>query len=261
MRTAADQHHRGFTLVEVVIAIVLVGILSAVVVVGVGNLTTRGTTAACTTSADAARAAATTHLGTTGTYPTTLTAMTASSPPALILPDGATIDGTGRIATVGSWALTLVPGTNGQPPRFACNLPTGFTVGPNGNYYRHIRGATPWAAASAAAATFSANGKTGHLATIDSETENAFVTALIEGHTTWLGGSDAGVENEWRWAGGPDAGLQFSSGATPIGGRFTNWNSGEPNSASEDCLQIIGSGRWSDGDCAAPWWYLVEIPS
>ena len=48
---------RGFTLVEILIAIVLVGILSAVVVVGIGNLTSQGSSSACKASADASRAA------------------------------------------------------------------------------------------------------------------------------------------------------------------------------------------------------------
>ena len=214
MRTAADQHHRGFTLVEVVIAIVLVGILSAVVVVGVGNLTTRGTTAACTTSADAARAAATTHLGTTGTYPTTFTQMTSATPPALTLPTGATIDSTGRMATVGSWNMILVPGTGTQAPRFVCSTdaPTGFTLGPTGNIYRFVDTQLSWDAARTAAAAVLPDGRTGDLATIASAAENTFVRSLISTGHIWIGGADTTVEGEWRWATGPEAGNQFWNG-------------------------------------------------
>ena len=255
---------RGFTLVEVVIAIVLVGILSAVVVVGVGQLTTRGTTAACTTSADAARAAATTHLGTTGTYPTTFTQMTTASPPTLTLPTGATIDATGRLATVGSWTLTLAPGTGTQAPRFACNLPTGFSVGPTGNYYRFISSSVEWPQASTLAATYSANGNTGHLVTITSAAEQAFVAGVAGGWNALIGGSDASAEGVWRWAGGREAGVQFSAGATPFNGAYTNWHPNNPdNSNGEHCLQLLaGSALWNDVPCTG--WngsngFIVEI--
>ena len=48
---------RGFTLIEILIAIVLVGILSAVAVVGVSNLVSKGSKSACGASADGAKAA------------------------------------------------------------------------------------------------------------------------------------------------------------------------------------------------------------
>ena len=102
------------------IAIVLVGILSSVVVVGVGQLTNRGSTASCAASQDAARAAATVHFGSTGSYPTTFTQMTGGSPPALTLPSGATVNGTGDLVTVGSWSLRLTPGSGSTAPTFTC---------------------------------------------------------------------------------------------------------------------------------------------
>ena len=51
---SSSRDDSGFTLVEIVIAIVLVGILSAVVVVGIGRLTEQGAAAGCAASADAA---------------------------------------------------------------------------------------------------------------------------------------------------------------------------------------------------------------
>ena len=76
----ARRVRTGFTLLETMLAltIVLVGVLSAVVVVGVGGLTSSGSTAACEASLDAARAAATVHLTTTGAQPATFTAMVSS---------------------------------------------------------------------------------------------------------------------------------------------------------------------------------------
>ena len=52
---------QGFTLMEIVIAIALVGILSAVAVVGIGSLTSKGSKSACTSSLDAAKAASVVH--------------------------------------------------------------------------------------------------------------------------------------------------------------------------------------------------------
>lgn len=112
---ARDQ---GFTLIEIVIAIVLVGILSAVAVVGIGSLTSKGNSAACTSSLDAAKAASVVHFASTGSYPTNLTQMTTSSPPSLTLPTGVSV-AAGGLATQGStWTLTMTAGT---PPTFACS--------------------------------------------------------------------------------------------------------------------------------------------
>ena len=54
-----EKDDKGFTLIEILIAIVLVGILSAVAVVGISNLVSKGTASACTASNDAAKAAST----------------------------------------------------------------------------------------------------------------------------------------------------------------------------------------------------------
>jgi prepilin-type N-terminal cleavage/methylation domain-containing protein len=121
--TTPRSSHRdgGFTLVEIVIAIVLVGILSAVVVVGIGNLTDKGETAACQASLDAAKAATVVYYSSnSNVWPATMQAMTATSPAALSLPSGVSLDATGLIATGSGWTLTMTPSAGGNQPTFAC---------------------------------------------------------------------------------------------------------------------------------------------
>jgi prepilin-type N-terminal cleavage/methylation domain-containing protein len=110
------RHDRGFTLVEILIAIVLVGILAAVVVLGVGSLTGKGSAAACTSSLDASRAAATVHLTSTGSAPTSFTDMVTSG--SLQLPSGVTVDSGGRRAVGNGWQLIMQPG---NPALFTCD--------------------------------------------------------------------------------------------------------------------------------------------
>jgi prepilin-type N-terminal cleavage/methylation domain-containing protein len=118
----------GFTLVEILIAIVLVGILSAVVVVGVGNLTSKGTSAACTASLDAAKSASVVYYGSNNSaWPATMLAMTQSVPPALSLPSGVTLNTSivsgnaiGTVATGSGWTLTMTPSVSGAQPTFVC---------------------------------------------------------------------------------------------------------------------------------------------
>src|SRR5262249_39642098 len=75
-----DQGNKeqGFTLIELLVAIVVVGILTAVAIVGIGGLTNKGSSSACSTSLDAARAAGAVYYANTGAYPTTFTQMTTS---------------------------------------------------------------------------------------------------------------------------------------------------------------------------------------
>jgi prepilin-type N-terminal cleavage/methylation domain-containing protein len=123
MDRAASQELRdesvdgGFTLIEIVIAIVLVGILSAVAVIGIGSLTSKGNNAACTSSLDAAKAATVVHYAAAGAYPASLTAMTTSNPQEFTLPSGVTVAGGGMSTTGANWTLTM---TAGNPPTFAC---------------------------------------------------------------------------------------------------------------------------------------------
>ena len=122
-KDVAAIRDRGFTLVEILIAIVLVGILSAVVVVGIGNLTSQGSSSACTASLDAAKAGSVVYYAShSNAYPATfsdLTSGTALVPAALTLPSGATVNAT--TVTQGSWTLTMTPGSGFTAPTFACS--------------------------------------------------------------------------------------------------------------------------------------------
>ena len=129
--TRPDQHDDGFTLVEIIIAIVLVGILSAVVVVGVGNILQTGSAASCAASADAARTGATAYWTSHASYPTTFTQLVSPAPPFLELPDSATVDAAGTTVTTPDWALTLTS-TSGAPT-FACGNGTRASTNGSGS--------------------------------------------------------------------------------------------------------------------------------
>jgi prepilin-type N-terminal cleavage/methylation domain-containing protein len=128
---SATHSDRGFTLVEILIAIVLVGILSVVVIVGISNLTESGSSAACKASQDAATTGSRAYLASAGSYPTTLTQMTSPPKPSLELPSGVTVDPTGMSATGSGWTLTMTPGAAGASPTFACTT-AGSAAAPNG---------------------------------------------------------------------------------------------------------------------------------
>jgi len=137
--TAGGSDDKGFTLVEILIAIVLVGILSVVVIVGISNLTSSGSKSACTASLDSAKAGTVAFYASTSPnrYPVNFTEMTPAASPALVLPSGAAVNTTVLsttgaspalanaavgLAVVGpSWQLTMTPGTSSAvQPTFAC---------------------------------------------------------------------------------------------------------------------------------------------
>jgi prepilin-type N-terminal cleavage/methylation domain-containing protein len=114
-----DQDDKGFTLIEILIAIVLVGILSAVAVVGISNLVSKGTGSACTATSDSAKAAATVYFASNNAFPATLNAMVTGGQ--LTLPTGVTAPAN---VTVGApWTMTMTPGLLGAAPSFACTTP------------------------------------------------------------------------------------------------------------------------------------------
>lgn len=129
-----EQEDKGFTLIEILIAIVLVGILSAVAVVGISSLVSKGTSSACNASLDAARAGSAVYLAENPTYPTTLAAL--ANGVYLTLPTGVTVNASAPAAspphpaaganmqttsTSVSWRLTmLTAGTATTAPTFGC---------------------------------------------------------------------------------------------------------------------------------------------
>ncbi len=111
------QDDKGFTLIEILIAIVLVGILSAVAVVGISNLVSKGTTSACSASRDAAIAGSAVYFANNAnTYPTSFTQLT-TAPAAFTAPSGSTV--AAQTVTNG-WVLTMTAGVGTAAPTFVC---------------------------------------------------------------------------------------------------------------------------------------------
>jgi prepilin-type N-terminal cleavage/methylation domain-containing protein len=134
-RDASERDDSGFTLVEILIAIVLVGILSAVAVVGIGNLTSKGSESACAASLDAAKAGTVVYYTSNARYPvnmTELTTATATDPAAVTLPSGVVVNAAAtaapapaaaagmQAASGTNWYLTMSAGAAGAAPTFVC---------------------------------------------------------------------------------------------------------------------------------------------
>jgi Lectin C-type domain/PEP-CTERM motif len=138
-------------------------------------------------------------------------------------------------------------------------------------------GAGTWSEAFTDAATKSYKGVTGHLATIRSEAENTVVSNAMGpviggGGLSWIGATDDPVftgsavgEGDWRWVGDnvnggtPDSfwsGLDAAQGGMPVGGKYNNWNTGEPNDAGgEDYADMAGPNSFGAGDPRQRHWF------
>jgi hypothetical protein len=131
----------------------------------------------------------------------------------------------------------------------------------NNHSYELIAVQTTWAGARAAAAALSYQGFPGHLATVTTAGENAFIaSAFASGQAqyfAWLGGYEPNDDGVWLWGGGPEDGIQFSQVGTPTPPfNYTNWGGVEPNdfAPGEDFLAInLGAtfagvlpGQWID---------------
>lgn len=128
-----------------------------------------------------------------------------------------------------------------------------------GNFYQYVATTANYTAATTAAAAATLNGVAGHLATITSAAENAYVRALGSG-VLWLGGSDSVTEGIWIWAGdGVEGGAVFSNVSTSQNGYYTNWAAGQPdNSSNEDHLEMSAAGTWNDALLTVAKSYVIE---
>jgi len=109
--------------VEILIAIVLVGILSAVVVVGAGQLTSKGSASACNASLDAARTAIQGDVIAATSGSATFASLVASG--SLQLAAGVTVEAGGRQLVGNGWRLTL---GGGPAPVLTCSTGTGLAL-------------------------------------------------------------------------------------------------------------------------------------
>jgi Lectin C-type domain len=110
--------------------------------------------------------------------------------------------------------------------------------GGNGHWYDEIDFCETWTSSNADAQNQIFNGMLGHLATITSAEENAFIWANLSANKRWLGGFKTGAD--WNWVTGED----FT---------FTNWAPVEPNNLGgyENFLQFTPDnmlGNWNDND-------------
>ena len=81
LRSNEDQNiiEKGFTLVELLIVIVILGILAGIVVFAVGNLTSNAKTNACATEKSTIITALEAYKAQTGGYPASMSALTSTA--------------------------------------------------------------------------------------------------------------------------------------------------------------------------------------
>jgi prepilin-type N-terminal cleavage/methylation domain-containing protein len=114
MTVLGRTDQRGFTLVELLLTIVVVGILAAIAVVGTGGLINTAKAATCRPTMDAAKAAVTSYFAKQdpNAYPTSFGALIASDDLELLggvqnpTPTTLTDSGSGT-----KWTITLNPAT------------------------------------------------------------------------------------------------------------------------------------------------------
>lgn len=125
----------------------------------------------------------------------------------------------------------------------------------NGHYYDYVAGAFTWAAADTAADASSYLGMSGHLVTITSGAENAWIVANLTTSTQpWIG--------LYQLAGS----LEPSGGWTWVTGEalsYVNWAPGEPNNlGGENHAHFWNPGtdgrNWNDLSGNSARGYIVE---
>jgi Lectin C-type domain len=122
--------------------------------------------------------------------------------------------------------------------------------GPNGNCYLAVLPPLSWPTARASC---QARGAGWDLATLRSDADNDFASALLPQREIWVGGADLVDEGTWVWV---TDGAEFWVGeglsGIALNGAYNNWFLDEPNgSDTSDCLRVLIDARWADSECTA----------
>ncbi|MGH8001078.1 MAG: FG-GAP-like repeat-containing protein [Brasilonema sp.] len=164
------------------------------------------------------------------------------------------------------------PTTTARSIEFALGTTLGSAE--NNHFYEFVSAENiSWTDAQTQASSRSYLGLKGYLATITTATEQNFIQSKVQGNG-WIGASDATTEGDWRWVTGPETGTQFWSNGSTVDGKYSNWDSDEPNDLNnqEDYGHVIGNsnigqtslGKWNDlsntveGGNYIPQGYIVE---
>lgn len=167
----------------------------------------------------------------------------------------------------GSRALAGLLAALAAPLALAGPVQWPVSEGGNGHYYEYV--AAPgigWTDASAAAEASTKFGKQGHLATLTSEGEDAFVEANVrpqgDNAEAWIGGIQdvesctvLGPETCWFWVNG-----EGEIPGTNAGPGYARWAPGEPNDAGngESYLGVWDAGWNDEANLANIQGYIVE---
>ena len=133
-------------------------------------------------------------------------------------------------------------------PTLAAPVQWATSAGGNGHYYEFVPASVVWTSAKTAAESRTYLGLQGHLATINSASEQSYIAtnlgSSISPSHAWAGGYQDKTAPDytepsggWRWV----TGEAFS---------YTNWAPGEPNSALEEYLMFHNASNsftWNDG--------------
>lgn len=128
-----------------------------------------------------------------------------------------------------------------------------------GNFYKYVNASVDYSTAESAAQASLLSGVAGHMISIGSAAENAYLQTLFSSGSVWLGASDGGGEGVWRWFGGSDDGAHFSDGGTAANGFYTNWAASNPDGGTTENFAVMSTaGTWTDVLPGALNGYIIE---
>ncbi len=119
----------------------------------------------------------------------------------------------------------------------------------NGHYYQLVMVTRYFNDAVTLAASSNYLGLPGHLVTITSAEEKAFVDSLTGGRSYWIAGSTSLSADTWKWVDGPENGQSINS---------TFWPSIYNLVAAKDLYLYSNKGLWQASSRSSFYYCVIE---